>query len=500
MDNKDIHLLLIWWIEEYKKLGNIRGYNYTTIKIDYDEQSIPIHRFFFNRRNAPVYKENYAETVLELNPSIEKYIETLSYNEKEELSVKINEIIPNYMLRSKGFKEFKNIVFNEKVYFEVNQDDDDLFYLLENIFQSILQEYSDLKGGILNILKKDLDHGVLNKLLNKYLMNIRKRSCDVEIIIPILGLKWIKENHAHLYEELEDNITIRLITKDEQSARSFHANTELGIFSFQDYCENESNIYRSNLIISIKEKISLKNLMSHENIAINEIYEKYHLKVNTLLNILYLENKECDLEVSDIYFKCDGYAYNCHGLPKSSWIRIETIPRNKIKLLNYRRLYNPNKIKKEELLNVIFRYKKILNASSINADRIQGAFLRRTRAQMDLNETEGLLDSIIGIEQLLSGNGQNTELSFRTSLYVCNILYNCEYFENKSKKEIFKEFNKLYGIRSSFVHHGKKVKNERALFYLSSLLREIIDSDKINLNLDKLISEQIQDIYLFFEG
>lgn len=52
MNNKSIHSLLIWWVKEYKILGNNRGYDYETIKIDYDEQNIPVHNFFFQQKKC----------------------------------------------------------------------------------------------------------------------------------------------------------------------------------------------------------------------------------------------------------------------------------------------------------------------------------------------------------------------------------------------------------------------------------------------------------------
>lgn len=498
MNNKSILSLFIWWLKEYKKLGNERGYEHTRTKIEYDEQNIPIHNFFFYRKDAPIYNNNFAETVIELNPSINDYIDSLLYNKNGKIIRELEHRISEHVFKSKGFKEFQDIVFGKDVFFDIQYEDEPEFYLT-SIFKSVLQEYSDLKGGIYNVLKKNIDHKLVNNLLNKYLLNLKKRSLEIELIVPIIGAKWIKEGDGDLFEEIEDNMNIRLITKEEQDGRAHYANTELdGFFDYKEI-ENERNIYKSNLAICIKEKIPLKKLLNSETKAINEIYEKYHLKINTILNLLFLENKENHLEIKNTYFKCEGYIFNYLSLPISMWIPTNIMPRNIVKLSGEESSYKPTKINKELVLKVISMYKKIIESSVENGKRIQGAFLRKTRSQMDINETEGLLDSIIGVELLLSGSGQNSELSFRTSLYVCNILHKSKNFENKSKKEIYEEFKDLYGMRSSFVHSGKKVKNQRALLYLSSLLEEIINSEIIFLNSEELISNQIQNIYLFSE-
>lgn len=505
MNNKSIHSLLIWWIKEYKKLGNRRGYNYKTTEIKFNDQNIPIHQYYFNRRDAPIYNENFAEEIIELYPSLNSYIETLSYDEEARLLKSVSQRISNHIYKSKAYKDFEEIVYSKDSY--INDEDRyhheseyEIHYFLESIFIAVLQEYSDLKEGIFSILENKLDHTLLNNLLNKYLEKFQTHLTDIEIIIPIIGLNFtLKDEMKNFFEQIEDRVSIRLITEDEQKSRVQHANTELGVFAPpNNYRENKENIYNSNLIISINEKVYLNDLEESYHETVNKTYEKYRLKVNTILNLLALESNEYNLKVSDFYFKCDGFIYNSLALPMSMWIKVNTSPSNIIELTSYGYSYATLHINENTIFNIISRYNKIFSSSSKNTERIQGAFLRRTRAQMDNNETEGLLDSIIGIEQLFS-SGHNSELSFRISLYVCSVLYKNESFKTESKKEIFDEIKHLYNLRSKFVHLGIGGKSERALFYLSALLKEIIDSETINLASKDPISKQIENYFLFDE-
>lgn len=115
---------------------------------------------------------------------------------------------------------------------------------------------------------------------------------------------------------------------------------------------------------------------------------------------------------------------------------------------------------------------------------------------MDNNGTEGLLDSVIGIEQMF-GSRQRTELRFRLSLYAANLLYGDKEFSNRTKKEIFIEFRELYDKRSSVVHAGLDFKDAMSIIYLERIIYNVIKSEDIDLTSSTSISAQIEDLYIF---
>lgn len=500
MTNKPIHLLFKWWIESVKNKMNEKEYNYIIRNFKFDEQNLPIDNYY--RRNMPNYSDDLIEKIVDLNPSLDMYIEMLEYDENGYVLRKQADEESKYIFKSEGFEHFQNVI-QDKWELTIREEDKhhEIQYVLESIFTSVLQEYSDTKDGIFSIISEKLDFETLNNILDKHLDFFNKKNCEVEIIIPVSGAIWINnQSSKDLFEKIEDNMNIRLITKEEQTSRVYFSETQLGIFEKEkDFFESKYDLNRSNIAISIREKVYVKNLLNYENDTINKIYEKYHLKVNTILNLISLNEMDYNLTIENMYYKCDSYPFSYHVSPITKWNKVLMLPRDIIKLSSKGYFQKPVEINNDLVKKIINEYTNIVKASSGNSECIQGAFLRRTRARMDLNETEGLLDSIIGIEQLFS-SGQSSELTFRISLYICNILFGSQGFENQSKKDIFTEFKDLYKLRSSFVHSGKKVSNERGLFYLTSLLKQIINSNKFNLELKESISEQTQNMYLFIEN
>lgn len=497
LNDNHIKLLFIWWINKIRELGDKKIYDFSIEKVKFDVQNIPVNSFY--KRESLTHHDHSIETKIDFKPSLNSYIEMLPYDENGNFVKEITDEISKYIINSEGFKEFQKLISDKWDFFDGEDERKyEVTYVLESLFIAVLQNYSDRKDGIFSIFKEELDYEFLNELLDNYLGFFNKKYCEVELIIPIVGAIWIKnKSEKDLFEKIEENMAIRLTTKNEQEGRIYFSKTQLGIFEAEkDFFESKHNIYKSNLVISIKEKVYVKDLLNSDHKTINKIYEKYHLKVNTILNLISLNVFEYNLNVRDIYYKCDFYPFSYYATPETSWKKIRTLSRSVIELSTRNFFHQPLELNSELVQKILISYLNILRANSGNGDRVQGAFLRRTRAEMDLNETEGLLDSIIGIEQLFS-SGQSAELTFRISLYVCNILYKSEGFEDQSKKSIFNEFRDLYKLRSSFVHTGKKVSNERGLFYLTSLLKQVIDSDKINLKLNESISEQTQNTYLF---
>ncbi|WP_214850701.1 HEPN domain-containing protein [Exiguobacterium sp. s193] len=229
------------------------------------------------------------------------------------------------------------------------------------------------------------------------------------------------------------------------------------------------------------------------------------MKINSLINFISLVAELTDIGFDKVYFKCEGNILNGSNLPRSLWDKVNIMDSQKITLRKdlsslpfsiLRELQQKNRLNNEQLKLAIEKYNALYKTyHEEHMNRIQGALYRRTRAMMDFNETEGLLDSIIGIEQLFSSG--SSELSFRLSLYVANILREDKKFIDMEKKEIFDEFKKLYSKRSKFVHLGKEQKDTKALIFLEAVLLGIINSKKINFESKESLAKQIEMIYIF---
>lgn len=492
---KILQLLFTDFIEGIKREVRKKDLKFEKYKLYFDEQNR--HDFFrsFSR------KENN-ERVKDSNPSIFKFLESCGYDENGKV---INISFPYETIDdSEGLKIFVD-KFRDK-FPEMNSLEDGS-HLLGCIFGATLQEYSDINKGLSSIIDSDVNYNLLFKLLDKYINFLQNTHCEVEIFIPILGETWIKGSSVNnLDKKFDENISLRLLTIEEQEARVYGGITNL-IGDEPLVHEDEYNISKSNTMIVIKDIVEYRKIGFNEfEDNVYEVYKKHYLKINALLNFISLTSEYNSISVERVYFKCDGYLFNYYGLPISLWNKLEVPNKYSIDLSQRARntldyfSENDNYFLNENHLNASWEiYNKLYQiCSKKNKEKIEGALLRRTRAKMDFSETEGLLDAVIGVEQLFSSS-QTSELSFRISLYVSNILYETKGFENSSKKDIFNEFKKMYKKRSSFVHAGLGTTDEKSLLYLESLIREIMISGKYDLSLNCLIATQTENIYLFNE-
>lgn len=478
---------LIEFVEKIKDESKNRKTNFKKIKLDFDEHNT----FSFNR----------TDKVIDKYPSIFKFIESLGYD------IDGNVIQPSLYVEliesTQAINVFKKYVKSYQVDFD---EVGEINFFLESLFCSVLQEYSDMQGGIDSILKYELEINKIDLILAKYINCLMTGHINVKIIIPILGVKW---NNISSLKRLElrvsDNIYIEQLTKIEQESRVYGGITDWNYFEYFDH-ENLYEVNKSNIAIVIEEEIKFENSdLFFLNNKISLVFQKYHMKINSLINFISLVAELTDIGFDKVYFKCEGNIFNGSNLPRSLWDKVSIMDSQKIILRKdlsslpfsiQRELQQKNSLNNEQLKLAIRKYNALYKTyHEEHMNRIQGALYRRTRAMMDFNETEGLLDSIIGIEQLFSSG--SSELSFRLSLYVANILKEDKKFINMEKKEIFDDFKKLYSKRSKFVHLGKEQKDTKALFFLEAVLLGIINSNKINFESKESLAKQIEMIYIF---
>lgn len=383
-------------------------------------------------------------------------------------------------------------------HFFTSQTKEATTYHLTTFYFSILQEYCD-NVNVENFVFDSIKYDYLNDIYNKYINFLEEPSVPVKIIIPLTGLLWA--NHGSLDTDfeakIEDDITLRNMTVDEQRGRLF---TLIRQDEFHFDGRNTGIDTITNMVIEINAKLRLKDKRLVDTFSrIETIFKEKFEKINTLLSLVSMEYMSRLVGFSKVYYKVEGHLFNANTTPMSYWHDLH-VPQNYLPRFvdidkGFFERSDYTTLNTERINSIIAVYSKIYNSKPTHSRKIEGALFRRTRALMDSNETEGLLDSVIGIEQIL--NDGKGDISYKISLYMANLMYGDELFESQSKKEIFEEFKSIYSKRSGVVHRGEKESDKKSLVYLERLILKILNHSEIDLNSEEIITEQIENIYLF---
>lgn len=399
-------------------------------------------------------------------------------------------------VKSSGALTYFKDNFKER-YTNINSEEAQIFNLMSFYF-SIVQEYVDSLGSLDSFVSSEIDNEKLFSIYEVYLNFLRQDSTDVKIIIPITGVLWFdKGDCTEMTVDFGSGIRLRNISKEEQLGRLFVAIRQ-DAYYFDGRDKDIDQV--TNLVIEISERVRLKEKRIGETPGIirQKFENKFH-EINSILTLISMEFSNQLIGFHRVYYKIEGHPFNAHSTPLAHWHDLSVKPIFLPRFLDLEFGHVGRKdyllLNRDRLAPVNNMYEKIYNSHSSHRKKIEGALFRRTRALMDFSETEGLLDSVIGIEQLL--NDSRNDISFKMSLYIANLLQDDKEFETKSKKEIFNEFKEIYNKRSRIVHSGISVSEREALKYLERLIVKILSHPEIDLQSEQPITGQIEDIYLF---
>ncbi|WP_214850700.1 hypothetical protein [Exiguobacterium sp. s193] len=231
---------LIKFVGKIKDESKNRKTNFKKIKLDFDE----LNTFSFNR----------TEKVIDEYPSIFKFIESLGYD------IDGNVIQPSFYVEliesTQAINIFKKYLESYRV--DLNEVGEINFFL-ESLFCSVLQEYSNMQGGIDSILKYELEINKIDGILAKYISCLMTGRMNVKIIIPILGVKWNNISSLKRLElKVSENIYIEQLTRIEQESRVYGGITDWDYFGYFDH-ENLYEANSSNMAIVIDEEINFEH-------------------------------------------------------------------------------------------------------------------------------------------------------------------------------------------------------------------------------------------------
>ncbi|WP_029595945.1 HEPN domain-containing protein [Exiguobacterium chiriqhucha] len=461
-------------------------------KLDY-ENVFQKKTIYFDNQGIPTIDMVKKET--DLCPPISAVVDWIEYEDH----VFFRDVIIDKIRNSLALDYFTSFI---SAHIDLQRKDtESVLYYLFSVLTSCIQEHVNNVGGYLVFRLQEIDEKSLVRYLDKYLNFFIAKRVKVSIIVPLVGVFYKKKFPIDSSELIFDqNVKIRRLTEEEQRTRLYES---VSMFSnLNQDTMNTAFQQKTSAAIEIEDDIVIDKFnLSNVNTLVGELYKAYFSKINTLINLISLNQDFNNISVENAFFKIEGYLLNTHSRPKMYWNRIRGKSFQLIDLSysGFRPFFNSDclSVTNLNLEEIKKDFDKVyMTSHKDNRRRLEGAFFRRTKAIMDNNGTEGLLDSVIGIEQMF-GSRQRTELRFRLSLYAANLLYGDKEFSNRTKKEIFIEFRELYDKRSSVVHAGLDFKDAMSIIYLERIIYNVIKSEDIDLTSSTSISAQIEDLYIF---